>query len=139
MGTHIIEEGFDLLITDLGNKYSLIIGSEKGKKLIDKYAEFRDARNSEIKKINKIRTSIEQSYNKNINISKDEIPSLLNSNYEHSIWEEKSDKCLECGSCIMVCPTCFCYDVKDDISLNIKDGKRIRTWDGCLLQDFTKI
>lgn len=139
MGTHIVEKGFDLLITDLGNKYSLIIGSEKGKDLLNKYAEFRDSRNSEIKKIDKIRKSIEQNYNKVVNINKDEIPSLLNSNYEHSIWKEKSDKCLECASCVMVCPTCFCYDVKDNISLDIKEGKRYRTWDACLLQDFTKI
>jgi ferredoxin len=139
MGTNIVEEGFDLLITDLGNKYALTIGSEKGKKLIKKYAEIRDSRNSEIKKINKIRKSIEADYKKNINIKKDGIPSLLNTNYEHSIWEEKSNKCLECGSCIMVCPTCFCYDVKDNISLNVREGKRYRTWDGCLLKDFTKI
>jgi hypothetical protein len=39
----------------------------------------------------------------------------------------------------MVCPTCFCYDVKDEVSINLKNGSRIRTWDGCLLRDFTLI
>jgi len=39
----------------------------------------------------------------------------------------------------MVCPTCFCFDVKDNVSLNLKDGQRLRQWDGCVLIDFAKV
>ncbi|MDG6220518.1 MAG: 4Fe-4S dicluster domain-containing protein, partial [Candidatus Thermoplasmatota archaeon] len=43
------------------------------------------------------------------------------------------------GTCTLVCPTCFCYDIKDDIHLDLKTGERMRTWDGCLLRQFTAI
>ncbi|MCK4310760.1 MAG: 4Fe-4S dicluster domain-containing protein, partial [Methanomicrobia archaeon] len=55
------------------------------------------------------------------------------------IWKDQAEKCLACGTCTIVCPTCFCYDVNDEVDLNLTTGKRIRTWDGCLLRDFTKV
>jgi NAD(P)H-flavin reductase len=39
----------------------------------------------------------------------------------------------------MVCPTCFCFDVKDEVALNLKEGERLRFWDGCMLVDFAKV
>ena len=139
MGTNTTDSGFDLMITDIGNKYAIIIGSKKGEDLLKKYAETRKARNSEIKKINKTREFIASQYKQNIKIKKEDWSSILVANYDNTIWEEKSNKCLECSSCTMVCPTCYCYDVKDDVLLDLKEGSRYRTWDGCLLHDFTKV
>ena len=64
---------------------------------------------------------------------------LLEKNYDSEVWKKQSDKCLACGTCTLVCPTCFCYDVQDDIHLDLKTGERTRTWDGCLLRKFTEI
>ncbi len=139
MNTNVTDSGFDLLITDIGSKYAITIGTKKGKDLLEKNAIVRDARNSEIKKIQKTRNFISFQYEKELKIPKEEISKYLVENYNNTIWESRSDKCMECSSCTMVCPTCFCYDVKDDVNLNLKEGKRIRTWDGCLIRDFTKI
>jgi NAD(P)H-flavin reductase/NAD-dependent dihydropyrimidine dehydrogenase PreA subunit len=68
------------------------------------------------------------------------IPELLKKNYEESsFWEKHSETCLACGSCVLVCPTCYCFDVKDNPDLSLESGERIRTWDGCLLEDFAKV
>ena len=68
------------------------------------------------------------------------IPELLKDSYGKSgFWEKHSEKCLACGSCVLVCPTCYCFDVKDNPDLSLEHGERIRTWDGCLLEDFAKI
>lgn len=139
MNTNVTETGFDLLLTDLENKYVVTIGSEKGRTLLEQYANTKKAKHSDLKKIKKFREYIASQYTKKVDIDKEDWSSFLIANYDHTIWELRSDKCLECSSCTMVCPTCFCYDVKDDVSLNLKDGRRIRTWDGCLLRDFTKI
>jgi len=139
MKTNVTETGFDLMLTDIGRKIAITIGSKKGEKLLDKYATVKDAKNSDVKKIQNFRDFIASQYDKNVKIEKEQWSSLLVANYNHAIWEEYSDKCLECSSCTLVCPTCFCYDVKDEVSLNLKDGERIRTWDGCLLRDFTKV
>ena len=139
MKTNITESGFDLMLTNLEGKYAITIGSEKGKQLLAKYAKTAAATELDIKKIEAVRKHIASQYTKKVKIDKKEWPSVLVANYDHPIWDKKSDECLECSSCTMVCPTCFCYDVKEEVSLNLKDGKRVRTWDGCLLQDFTKI
>jgi NAD(P)H-flavin reductase len=68
------------------------------------------------------------------------IPELLKESYSRSgFWEKHSETCLACGSCVLVCPTCYCFDVKDNPDLSLETGERIRTWDGCLLEDFAKI
>jgi formate hydrogenlyase subunit 6/NADH:ubiquinone oxidoreductase subunit I len=47
--------------------------------------------------------------------------------------------CFSCGSCNQVCPTCYCFNVQDDVNWDLKTGKRDRAWDGCLLDGFTKV
>lgn len=139
MGTNVTDSGFDLMLTDIGSKYAITIGSKKGKELLRKYVNTRDARNSEIRKIKKNRDYIAAQYEREVKIPKEEWSNYLVANYDNAFWEARSDKCLECSSCTMVCPTCYCYDVIDDVSLNLSKGVRLRTWDGCLLRDFTKV
>jgi len=139
MGTNVVESGFDLLLTDIGNKYIITIGTKKGKNLIDQFASVRESKNSEIRKIYKTRNSAALQYKRKTNIQKEEWSKYLAANFDNTLWEERSNKCLECSSCTMVCPTCYCYDVQDSVSLNMSEGVRYRTWDGCLLRDFTKI
>ena len=139
MGTNIVESGFDLLLTYIGKKYTITIGTKKGNELLEKFANVREPKNSEIRKIQKTRENTALQYKRKINIPKEEWSNYLVANYDNSFWEARSDKCLECSSCTMVCPTCYCYDVIDDVSLNLSKGVRLRTWDGCLLRDFTKV
>ncbi|MDH7517545.1 MAG: 4Fe-4S dicluster domain-containing protein [Candidatus Thermoplasmatota archaeon] len=139
MNTNTTDKGFDLLLTNIETKYAITIGSEKGKRLLEKYAKTEDAKEVDIKKIDEVRKKTLRKYKKKVILPKEEWSSVLVANYDSGIWEERSDRCIECSSCTMVCPTCYCYDVKDEVSLNLKTGNRIRTWDGCLLKDFTKV
>jgi len=139
MKTNTTDKGFDLLLTKIEDKYTITIGSEKGKQLLEKYAKTSDAKENDIKKIDAARKKILNKYKKKVILPKEEWPSVLVANYDSGIWEERSDKCVECSSCTMVCPTCYCYDVKDTVSLNLKNGTRTRTWDGCMLREFTRV
>jgi len=38
-----------------------------------------------------------------------------------------------------VCPTCYCFDVSDELDLNLQGGKRTRKWDACMLSDFAVV
>ena len=139
MNTHTVSSGYDLMITDIGEAVIIEIGTEKGKTLLEKYAtNIVDADEEEINKVEELIASLPDKYNRILKINKEEIPKLLSKNYEHPLWNELSEKCLQCSSCTMVCPTCYCFDIQDEISLD-GQGTRIRTWDGCLLPDFTKI
>ena len=139
MDSLTFDSGYDLLVTDIGDAVVITIGSEAGRTLLAKYGTSEDATSFDVSQVERLRDNLPSKYKKKVNISKEEWAEHLISNYDHSVWEERSGKCLECGSCVLVCPTCYCYDVEDSISINMTDGVRSRTWDGCLLKDFTKV
>ena len=64
-----------------------------------------------------------------------DLPEIFELEYENEIWQELGARCLACGSCSMVCPTCYCYDVEDQPALAAEGGRRLRTWDSCLFAD----
>ena len=139
MGTHLAETGFDLLLTDIGGDYMLTVGSEKGADLLAKYAQVREPAGDEIAKQKMVRDEALTRYKLFLDVPKERLPKLLEDSYDDPYWESRSKTCLSCGSCVMVCPTCFCFDVQDEVLLNLKQGERFRHWDGCMLVDFAKV
>jgi ferredoxin len=66
-----------------------------------------------------------------------EIKDLLYNNYEHPRWDEVASRCLTCGNCAMVCPTCFCHTPEDTLGLTGTGAERRRQMDVCFTVDFT--
>ena len=56
----------------------------------------------------------------------DGIKELLYRNMEHPRWDEVSERCLTCGNCTLVCPTCFCHTVEDVSDLAGEEAERVR-------------
>jgi NAD(P)H-flavin reductase/NAD-dependent dihydropyrimidine dehydrogenase PreA subunit len=141
MGCATIDHGYDLMLTDLGNRYAINIGSQKGEELLEKYAKnVTDAFARDIQLVGQKKREIMTMAQQKFDFPPELIPELLSKTYEESgFWEKHSEKCLACGSCVLVCPTCYCFDVKEDPHLSLEHGERIRTWDGCLLEDFAKV
>ena len=141
MGSSSIDYGYDLMLTDLGNRYAVNIGSQKGEELLTNYAKnVTTALARDIQVAGQKKREIMNLSQQNFDFSPELIPELLKDSYEKSgFWDKHSEKCLACGSCVLVCPTCYCFDVKDHPDLTLEAGERIRTWDGCLLEDFAKI
>jgi sulfite reductase subunit B len=136
MGTNVTETGFDLLLTDIGNAYIVTIGSEQGAVLLKKYVKVKIPTEQELAKRDAVREEALAKFELCLNIPREMLPKLLEEYYDDSYWDSRSATCLSCGSCIMVCPTCFCFDVMDEVSLKLKEGRRIRQKSGCMLQDF---
>ena len=142
MGCATVEHGYDLMLTDLGNRYAINVGSEKGEELLDMYAKnVTNALARDIQMVGQKKREIMNLSQQKFEFSSPEIiPGMLEKSYgESAFWEKHSETCLACGSCVLVCPTCYCFDVKDNPDLTLESGERIRTWDGCLLEDFAKI
>jgi NAD(P)H-flavin reductase/NAD-dependent dihydropyrimidine dehydrogenase PreA subunit len=141
MGCAIIDYGYDLMLTDLGNRYAINVGSQKGEALLEKYAKnVTDALARDIQLVGQKKREIMNMSQQKFNFDTELIPELLSKSYEKSsFWEKHAEACLACGSCVLVCPTCYCFDVRENPDLSLKEGERIRTWDGCLLEDFAKI
>jgi sulfhydrogenase subunit beta (sulfur reductase) len=69
----------------------------------------------------------------------DGIKELLYGNLEHSRWDDVASRCLTCGNCTLVCPTCFCTSVEDVSDLGGEEAERWRTWDSCFSLDHSYI
>jgi sulfhydrogenase subunit beta (sulfur reductase) len=59
----------------------------------------------------------------------------LAAKFDSTLWAEQSLRCLGCGACAFVCPTCVCFDIQDEA--DTKQGQRLRTWDSCGMRIFT--
>jgi sulfhydrogenase subunit beta (sulfur reductase) len=64
---------------------------------------------------------------------------LLADNLEHPRWDDVAERCLTCGNCVLVCPTCFCSTVEDHTDLAGEHAERWRTWDTCFSVDHSYI
>jgi len=62
----------------------------------------------------------------------------LQSSLDHPQWDDVAERCLSCGNCTMVCPTCFCTTVDDHTDL-AGTAERVRQWDSCFTMDFSYI
>ncbi len=67
------------------------------------------------------------------------IRDLLMGNLDHPRWDDVAERCLTCGNCTMVCPTCFCTSVEDASDLSGEEASRSRRWDSCFTMDFSYI
>lgn len=137
-----VEKGFDLLLTDICDGYTIEVGSKKGEELLKKCApKAENASKEDLEAQKRARSDLATLCHKDraIAVKSKNLPDLIRQSYEHPVWEEMSKKCYSCGSCNMVCPTCYCFDVKDDLDLDLKHGRRDRQWDGCLLEGFASV
>jgi ferredoxin len=66
-----------------------------------------------------------------------EVPELLRRNLDHPRWDDVADRCLTCGNCTMVCPTCFCTTVEDVVTIDGSASEHVRHWDSCFTMDFS--
>jgi NAD(P)H-flavin reductase/formate hydrogenlyase subunit 6/NADH:ubiquinone oxidoreductase subunit I len=139
MGTDRVSAGFDLHLTDLGGRYMVRVGSERGADLLARHTTTAAPSDEEIATQHELLDAARDAYGVALQAPRERLPKLLEDHYDDSYWEERSASCLSCGSCIMVCPTCFCFDVVDEIALDLKTGERIRKWDGCMLTDFAVV
>ena len=134
------ENGFDLFLTDIGDSFAVEIGSIKGEETLDKHARTSPLAAADIAKINNWYEKKQSSQKLAVKIQVDHLPLLFEGEYRDKIWNELGERCLSCGACNLVCPTCYCFDVTDEVSLaNQKRGERQRFWDGCQLEEFAMV
>ena len=139
MGTATVKDGFDILLTDIGDAYVAESATEKGQNLLAG-AKTTNATENDIKKRQKVQEKNKKELNKHkLKCPSSYLPKLLEKAYNHEVWEEKAATCFACGSCNQVCPTCYCFGVQDDVNWDMKTGSRCRAWDGCMLDGFAKV
>jgi len=139
MGTLTAEEGYDLHFTDLGEAYAVDIGTEAGDNLLAENADASPASPEDIKKLSAVLSEKWPKFSYRLDFDLSDLPSLLSLSMKSPLWSELAKRCLSCAACTNVCPTCFCFDVRDEIELDLKHGQRVRIWDSCQLDMFATV
>ncbi len=66
-----------------------------------------------------------------------DIRRLLQDHRESPVWDEVAQRCLTCGNCTMVCPTCFCTTTEDHTDLADAGAERSQRWASCFELDYS--
>jgi sulfhydrogenase subunit beta (sulfur reductase) len=139
MGTLTASDGYDLHLTDLGGAYAVDVGTEAGAALLDQCGEARKAVEADMQQLNKVLGAKWPRFQYKLGFDVGDLAALMNQSYDSPVWNKLADICLACGQCTLVCPTCFCFNVYDEVELNLEDGERWRRWDSCQLDEFARV
>ena len=131
-GSPFGREGVDLLLQDINDKYIMEPITEKGAKLVERFPWLKDAEESDVEKAKSLSKRAERSMKPDVPI--EGLNKKLDKLYDDSLWDKIQQKCIGCGICTYLCPTCSCFDVLDE---ETDDWKRVRTWDSCQFPCFT--
>jgi len=126
----------DLMLTDIGSEFLVEAISDKGEELIAKTSVAQAA--TEADEV-KAREEVKAAYGKvTRKIDTEDIKEKLPSGFEDKdYWEKIAAKCISCGICTFLCPTCYCFDINDEFIKN--HGERFRSWDSCAFCLYTKM
>ncbi len=139
MGTLSASEGYDLNLTDLGDAYAVDVSTAMGGTLLTRHARTREATREDLARLDKVLSEKWPRFTYKLDFDANELPSLMAVSYKNALWEELGSKCLACGQCTLVCPTCYCFNVLDVVGLDGKSGVRKRQWDSCQLDEFAQV
>lgn len=128
--------GADIGTIDLGDGIAMWAMTERGESLLIK-AEgiLRDASSSDAERLEKERENILEKFW--FKVSLDSVADELKNRFEDPLWEELSRKCLGCGICSYLCPTCHCFDIA--VFERGGSGEQFRCWDTCMFSNFTRM
>ena len=139
MGNHVPNGGYDLLLTELDGTFLVHVDSKAGEKIVKETGVFSDAGENEKNQLDVLRKKKEKIFKPEVNVTRDELKPLFEKSFGSVVWEDLNKRCVACNNCTTVCPTCYCFDIKDDLDLNLTTGCRTRVWDGCQTEDFAKV
>jgi sulfhydrogenase subunit beta (sulfur reductase) len=139
MNTHLPDGGYDLFCTDLGDYFIVHINTQAGEEIIESAGFFKSAQSSHLNELASFREKKKAIFKNELPIELHLIPDLFDRSFENKVWDDLDERCLACGNCTSVCPTCYCFDIKDEINLSLTAGKRYRIWDSCQLGPFAKV
>jgi ferredoxin len=125
-GSPLDNEGLDLALSRAEDGFIVEVCSEKGEALVTGL-ELAPAPEGDI-------SALAARRNAGGNPSATELDSLKGSElgtlYDAAMWQSLGEACINCGACTFICPTCYCFDIQDEVVRG--QGRRIRYWDSCM-------
>ncbi len=127
------EKGLDVLLYDLGESFLARAVTEKGEQIVS-FCSGKAPGESLKSKARELEAAARAKIRKSLPVDKLKEKDLLEL-FNGKFWEKIEFACINCGTCTFVCPTCWCFDIQDEVYKN--DGDRLRNWDSCMFPIFT--
>ena len=128
--------GVDLMLIDIADDYLVEGVTDKGKELINLSSQFKKATEADETSAKDAKDAAHSKVSKQLD-TKDMDKKLLSSFEDQDLWEDIAAKCISCGICTFLCPTCYCFDINDEMSQD--KGTRTKSWDTCSFCVYTKM
>jgi len=122
-------DGLDAIQTELDDAFFIEVLTEKAKKLFEGLPTATEEQEKQI------HTKQDEAYKSMTPAFETKgLKHKLDLIFESSYWESISESCLGCGICTFLCPTCFCFDIVDEVQRK----ERIRNWDTCMFRIYSQ-
>jgi sulfhydrogenase subunit beta (sulfur reductase) len=129
--------GFDLQLMDLGGDFLVVAGTPAGEALF-REPLFRPAAPAHVERRREILGDVRGRFKLSVSWYSAAVRYMTKGGISEETWEEIGNRCLECGGCSYVCPTCTCFTVTDR-KVSGGEYERLRMWDACALGGFTRM
>ena len=138
-GAHVKAKGQDALLTKVDGGYVYEVITDKGRELL-RYGTFNQATTDQIAAAARADAEMMDTCPEKLTGNLMEIPARVRAAFDKDeFWASCAEDCFSCGSCNIVCPTCYCFDVQDNWNLDQTSGVRTRHWDACLTTEFAEV
>jgi ferredoxin len=131
--------GFDLALTEVvegkAHWFRIEVGTRRGADVLVAVPH-RPATGQEVAEAERLLADVPRQMGRTLDAAG--LPARLAASYEHLHWNSLEERCLSCGNCTYVCPTCFCVTVEESAPAGA-EASRVRKWDSCFSTDFSYI
>jgi len=130
------ESDFDLQMVDVPDAYLVEVASKKAEEFINSYRQFfSDASEEIVAQSEEAKRAAEQAVTQKVDFEK-ATKNFCEDKIPEQIYERIAERCIYCGGCLYVCPTCTCFNVFDEKEAD--SGRRWRNWDACVFEGYTR-
>jgi sulfhydrogenase subunit beta (sulfur reductase) len=136
MGADTVQHGFDLFLTDIGDKYFIEILSAEAYEIAK---DLKTEVPTEADHQQYMQTVAEKNKQFTAHVDTTDLTKILDMEFQSTVWKQWGDKCLSCGTCANVCPTCYCYGIEETVEVNLRRAKKTRIQYSCNLVDFAEV
>lgn len=136
MGADTVLHGFDMFITDLGDSYFVEILSDTAFNFLKKIptSEPLEADNVRYRQV-----VADKNKKFTVHVDNTDLTKILDMEFQSEVWKHWGDKCLSCGTCANVCPTCYCYSINEQVAVDLQSATKTKTLYSCNLIDFAEV
>jgi len=136
---HLPKGGYDLFFTELPDVFFVHVATAEGEDLVRRSQLFFEATESAREDLQTLRAIKKKGFKSEVPIRYQDLPRLFEETFESAVWDDVGRRCLACGNCTNVCPSCYCFDVMDETDLDLLHGRRMRVWDSCQNEGFARV